>query len=198
MGQVPSSLLLSHVSADRQAYLENRQVNAMTRGQSQQGSGPPSAPTLSQSQQSPFRLIEAFMPKVSRCFWKSPLAYWLARSEIKIRPIVGRLRNQGMCNAWSCARLSRNRPPDGSETLQSRSSTISLRGRFSGARSTSIGRAARFWHGASPIRWTHRSASLRSRTPWRGSANRRYSTPIKAVNSATHYHSYGRAEAESW
>jgi len=45
-------LLSSHVSADRQAHLENRQVNAMTRGQSQQGSGPPSAPTLSQSQYS--------------------------------------------------------------------------------------------------------------------------------------------------
>src|ERR1700704_3949936 len=43
-------LLLSHVSADRRAHLENRQVNAMTRGQSQQGSGPPSAPTLSQPQ----------------------------------------------------------------------------------------------------------------------------------------------------
>src|ERR1700674_416866 len=46
-------LLLSHVSADRQAHLENRQVNAMTRGQSQQGSGPPSAPTLSQPSNGP-------------------------------------------------------------------------------------------------------------------------------------------------
>jgi len=36
----------------------------MTRGQSQQGSGPPSAPTFSQSQQSPFRLIEPFMRRL--------------------------------------------------------------------------------------------------------------------------------------
>jgi hypothetical protein len=66
MGQVPLKLLLSHVSADRQAHLETRQVDAMTRGQSQQGSGPPSAPTLSQSQQFPFRLMDWIIPAASR------------------------------------------------------------------------------------------------------------------------------------
>jgi len=32
-------------------------------------------------QQLPLRLIEPRMPKAESCFWKSPLAYWLPRSE---------------------------------------------------------------------------------------------------------------------
>ena len=42
---------------------------------------PKSVSVTALSQQLPLRLIEPRMPKVESCFWKSPLAYWLPRSE---------------------------------------------------------------------------------------------------------------------
>ena len=42
---------------------------------------PKSVSVTALSQQSPLRLIEPRMPKAESCVWKSPLAYWLPRSE---------------------------------------------------------------------------------------------------------------------
>ena len=52
------------------------------------------------------------------------------------------------------------------------------RAAFSTWSPSSTGRAGRFCRGASPIRWTRRSALPRSTTLWRGTASRRFSTPI--------------------
>ena len=51
---------------------------------------------------------------------------------------------------------------------------------FSISSRSSTGQAERSCRGGFPTRWTHRFASRRSRTPWRGSAGQRFSIRIRA------------------